>query len=162
MEIYRVPRREVLVRILVEDGRTLEGVLFTAESGAGGYPEDVLQHLNHSDEGFVPLLQREESFLLNKAGIVWVQVAGSSAMEVRDETGAGRTVPVVLSLAGGTSIAGSLVIVMPLERSRALDYLNATGTFVPVFGDGTATLVQRRFIVTVRCGDETEPDSDRS
>ena len=158
MEIYRVPRREVLVRILVEDGRTLEGTLFTAESGAGGYPEDVLQHLNHQDESFVPLLSGDESFLLNKAGIVWVQLTGSAAMEIRDEVGVGRPVPVVFSLAGGSSVAGTVVIVMPLERSRALDYLNSAGTFVPVFVEGTATLVQRRFIVTVRCGDEPEPE----
>ena len=155
MEIYRVPRREVLVRILVEDGRTLEGTLFTAESGSGGYREDVLQHLNQSDADFVPLLQGDESFLLNKAGIVWVQVTGYAASEIRDEMGAGRVVPVVCSLAGGSSIAGSLVIVMPLERSRALDYLNAAGSFVPVFGDGMATLVQRRLIMTVRSADES-------
>ena len=158
MEIYRVPRREVLVRILMDDGRTLEGTLFTAESRAGGYPEDVLLHLNHEDAEFVPLQSEGESFLLNKAGILWVQVTGYAAAEIRDEAGAGRTVPVVCSLAGGSSVAGSLVIVMPLERSRVLDYLNAPGRFVPIFGEGSATLVQRRFIVTVRCGDESGRD----
>ena len=156
MEIYRIPRREVPVRILVDDGRTLEGALFTAESGASGSPEDVLQHLNHSDEEFVPLLCGKESFLLNKAGIVWVQVTGGAARQVIEGVGSGRTIPVRISLTGGISVVGSLVIVMPLERSRALDYLNASGRFVPLFGDDTATLIQRRFVVTVRSGEGAE------
>jgi len=156
MEIYRVPRREVAVRILVDDGRTLEGALFTAESGASGYPEDVLEHLNHSDEEFVPLLCGKESFLLNKAGIVWVQVTGDAASEIIEGVGSGRTIPVRFSLTGGISVVGSIVIVMPLERSRALDYLNASGRFLPLFGEAAATLIQRRFIVTVRSGDGAE------
>jgi hypothetical protein len=150
MEIYRIPRREVPVRILVDDGRTLDGTLFTAESGAGGRPEDVLHHLNDSEKDFVPLVCGADSFLLNKAGIIWAQVSGAAASEIAVEAGAGRHVPVRLSLAGGISVVGKLVIVMPPERSRVLDYLNAAGRFLPLYGEGTVTLVQRRFVVTVR------------
>ena len=156
MEIYRIPRREVPVRILVDDGRTLDGTLFTAETGAAGRPEDVLQHLNELDEEFVPLLCGEDSFLLNKAGIIWVQLTGSAAAEIADEVGSGQRIPVRFSLAGGISVVGTLVIVMPQERSRAVDYLNASGRFLPLFGEGTVTLVQRRFVVTVRSGEGAE------
>jgi hypothetical protein len=62
MDIYRIPRREVLVRILLDDGRTLDGTLFTAETGPGGPPEDVLHYLNETDESFVPLLCGRDSF----------------------------------------------------------------------------------------------------
>ena len=156
MEIYRVPRREVPVRILVDDGRTLDGTLFTAETGAGGRPEDVLQHLNDSDKDFVPLVCGADSFLLNKAGIIWVQVSGAAAKEIAAEAGSGRHVPVRLSLAGGISVVGKLVIVMPAERSRVLDYLNAAGRFLPLYGEATVTLVQRRFVVTVRSAEGGE------
>ena len=156
MEIYRVPRREVPVRILVDDGRTLDGTLFTAETGAGGRPEDVLQHLNDSDKDFVPLVCGADSFLLNKAGIIWAQVSGAAAKEIAVEAGSGRHVPVRLSLAGGISMVGKLVIVMPAERSRVLDYLNATGRFMPLYGEATVTLVQRRFVVTVRSAEGGE------
>jgi len=50
-------------------------------------------------------------------------------------------------------------IVMPPERSRVLDYLNAAGRFVPVFGEGAVTLVQRRFVVLAR---SVEGGADRS
>jgi hypothetical protein len=49
---------------------------------------------------------------------------------------------------------GTLAIVMPPERNRVVDYMNAAGRFVPLFGDGTATLVQRGFVVTVRSADK--------
>jgi hypothetical protein len=156
MEIYRVPRREVPVRILLDDGRTLDGTFFTAETGVGGRPEDVLQHLNDSDKDFVPLVCGADSFLLNKAGIIWAQVSGAAAKEIAVEAGSGRHVPVRLSLAGGISVVGKLVIVMPAERSRVLDYLNATGRFLPLYGEASVTLVQRRFVVTVRSAEGGE------
>ena len=58
-----------------------------------------------------------------------------------------------LTLAGGVSVVGMLMIVMPQERSRVVDYLNASGRFLPVYGEGIVTLVQRRYIVTVRSGE---------
>src|SRR5262245_9132561 len=113
MEIYRIPRREVSVRILVDDGRTLDGTLFTAEAGTNGRPEDVLHHLNDTEKGFVPLLCGADSFLLNKAGIIWAQVSGAAAEEIEADAGSGRHVPVRLTLAGGLSVVGKFVIVMP-------------------------------------------------
>jgi len=153
MDMYRIPRREVPARILLDDGRTLDGVLFTADSGPGGRPNDVLHHLNEGTEDFVPLLCGQDSFLLNKAGIIWVQLTGEPASEVRGDAQTGRVVAVRFTLTGGISLVGTVSIVMPPERSRVLDYLNAAGRFVPLFGEGTATLVQRGFIVSVRSGD---------
>ena len=156
MDIYRIPRREVPVRILLDDGRTLDGTLFTAETGPGGRPEDVLHYLNESEEGFVPLVCGRDSFLLNKAGIVWVQLAGDPARELAGEALDARHVPARISLAGGISVVGTLAIAMPPERSRVIDFLNAAGRFLPLLGEGTVTLVQCRFVVTVRSGQGAE------
>ncbi len=153
MEIYRVPRREVPVSILVDDGQILDGTLFTAESGTAGRPEDLLSHLNDPGEDFVPLLCGADSVVLNKAGILWVQVTGGPASEIAEDSGSGQSIPVRLCLAGGVGVEGTLNVVMPPERSRVLDYLNASGRFLPLFGEGTVTLVQRRFVVTVRNGE---------
>jgi hypothetical protein len=158
METYRVPCREVPVRILVDDGRTLDGKLFTAETGAGGRPEDVLTHLNDSGEDFVPVLCGADSLLLSKRRIISVQLTGPPAMELADEIGPGQRVPVRVSLAGGITVVGTLIVVMPLERSRVLDYLNASGRFLPLFGEGTVTLVHRRYVVTVTNGERSEQD----
>lgn len=156
MEIYRIPRREVQVRILLDDGRTLDGTLFTAEAAAGGRCEDVLHLLNGADVEFLPLVSGKDSFLLSKAGVIWVQLTGDPAREIGAEMERGRRVPVRLSLAGGVSLVGTFSIQMPPERSRVLDYLNASGRFLPLFGEGIVTLVQRRFVVTVRGGEGGE------
>jgi hypothetical protein len=158
MEIYRIPCREVPVRVLVDDGRTLDGTLFTAETGAAGRPEDLLSHLNDSDEDFVPMLCGSDSVLLNKRNILWVKLTGAAAAELADEIGSGERVPVQVCLAGGISVVGTLIVVMPLERSRVVDYLNASGRFLPLFGDGAVTLVQRRFVVTVTNGERSAHD----
>jgi len=156
MDIYRIPRREVLVRILLDDGRTLDGTLFTAETGPGGRAEDVLHYLNETDEGFVPLVCGRDSFLLNKAGIVWVQLTGAPAREIALEDVDARHVSARVSLAGGISVVGTLAIAMPPERSRVVDYLNAAGRFLPLWSEGAVTLVQCRFIVSVRSGTGAE------
>lgn len=157
MEIYRIPRREMSVRILLDDGRSIDGSLFTSDTGPGGRPMDLLHHLNDPSEEFVPLSSGADRFLLNKAGIIWAQASGEAAREIAEESLGGHRVPVRLSLAGGVSLVGTLSIVMPPERSRVLDYLNSAGRFVPLFGEGTVTLVQRGFVVVVRAADDESP-----
>jgi hypothetical protein len=150
MEIYKIPKVETRVWILLDDGRTLEGCLFTAAIGPGGGPETVLDRLNDRSEDFLPLAADGDRFLINKSGIISVQVPGGEGVIGAEEAEAAREVPVRISLIGGMSLLGRFVITMPAERARVLDYLNAAPRFVPLLGEGMTTLVQKRFVVTVR------------
>ncbi len=150
MEVFKVPRREVHVRMLLDDGRALDGDLYTAPEIGRGRPESVLEHLNDTSEDFLPLSCGPDRFLLNKAGIVYVQLAADPAEADDVDLETGKMVPVRLSLAGGMALVGRFHIVMPAERSRVLDYLNSAGRFLPLWGDGLLTVVQRSFVVTVR------------
>lgn len=152
MELLRVPRREVAVRILLDDGRTLDGTLFTAEAGPDGRPERVLDHLNDSSEEFFPVACGEDRFVLNKAGVITVTLAGGEEQIGEPElySSPEHEVPVRVTLTGGISLIGKLPIAMPRERSRVVDYLNSAPRFVPLVGTGQVTLVQRRCIVSVR------------
>ena len=146
---YQVPRREVQATVVLDDGRTLECTLFTAVSSPEGGPQRVLDRLNDSAEEFVPVSCDEDRFLVSKPGILTVQITQPDELEAM-ETDAGREAPVRLSLAGGINLVGRFRIVMPPERSRVIDYLNESDRFVPLFGEDRVTLVQRRYIVTVR------------
>jgi len=128
----------------------MDGSLFASYIGGSDGPEDALHFLNTNSEDFIPLVCGKDSFLLNKAGIIWVQVVGDEAEVIAASNRTGRTVPVRLTLTKGLSVVGKLSIVMPPERNRVVDYMNAAGRFLPLFGDGVATLVQRGFVVSVR------------
>jgi hypothetical protein len=150
VDIFRVPKREVTARLVLDDGSTVEGRLFTAYVGAEGRLESVEERLNDGSEEFVALACDEDRFLLNKAGIILCEVReGQGELDHLPGMG-GRKVPVRVTLVGGMALVGTLRVLMPAERSRVLDYLNAAPRFITIEGPGKATLVQRRFIVTVR------------
>jgi hypothetical protein len=149
MDAYRIPRKAVPVRLLLDDGRRLEGELFVS-LGEGSDFEGVLHRLNDPSEEFVPLAVGDDRFLLQKAGVVTAELV--DPMELPDEPGV-HVVRARLSLMGGTALLGQLRVEMPPERARVLDYLNAAPRFVPVWGPSGVTLVQRRAIVSVRADD---------
>lgn len=154
MDVFRVPKREQPVRFVLDDGRTVDAGVFAPVTGPDGRPGRVLDRLNDLSEEFLPVHSSTDRFLLSKSGIVAVQIDGA----VPDVTGVdpegGREVGVRISLAGGTGLVGRLLVVMPRERSRVVDYLNAAGRFFPLLGEGHVTLVQKRFVVSVREMDE--------
>lgn len=150
MDAFRIPKIERDARILLDDGRTLDGRFFLSPAGPDGRPETVTAHLNDPAKDFVPFACDEDRFLLNKSGIISVTVPDPEA-EVHDEDRSGEhRVAVRISLAGGTSLLGELSIVARPERSRVLDFLNASARFVPLFGGTQLTLVQKRYVVSVR------------
>ncbi len=149
MQIYRIPRREVLVRVALDDGSKLEGILYTATAAPSGAPESVMERLNRADEEFVPLAQGEERFLLNKAGIILVEIPGGAGEIPDADAPVGHDVTVHVTLVGGGALAGRMRIVMPPERSRLLDYLNAAPSFLPILREDGVTLVHKRFVVAV-------------
>jgi hypothetical protein len=149
MEAFRVPKRETRVRILLEDGRSLEGEIFAPWIGPDGQPGRAADRLNDPDEEFLAMHATDGRFLLNKAGIVSVQVPGSHTEVLHADAGAGRLVAVRVGLNGGTGLVGRLYVSMPPERSRVLDYLNAAPRFFPVVGEGYVTLVQKSRVVSV-------------
>ena len=154
MEIFRVPRRKVAVRITLDDGRCLDGVLYTSTSSPRGHPESVADRLNAREEEFLPLACGEDRFLLNKSGIIAVEIPDALDGVDRIDTAGVREIPVRFTLAGGTSLLGKLCVSMPPERSRVLDFLNAAPRFIPLLSNGQVTLVHRNYIVSVRSADD--------
>jgi hypothetical protein len=124
--------------------------MFAAVAGPDGRPERLLDHLNDSREEFVPVASGEDKFVINKSGIILVQIDGGPDEAGIPETFEGHEVAVRLSLTGGMAVIGRLPIAMPPERSRVLDFLNDAPRFIPLLGEGQVTLVQRGFVVTVR------------
>jgi hypothetical protein len=147
MKMFRTPRRVVPVRVLLDDGRKLEGGLYAPGARADGTPGRLVDRLNDDTEEFLPIARYET--LLNKACIISVELAAGEEQAEGIENAVAREQQVEVALIGGTTLSGWIRVLMPEERGRLLDYLNAAPRFIPVIGENRVTLVHRRFIVSV-------------
>ena len=150
MKQFQVPTREVPARVLLDDGRLLECGIYAAAAGPSGHAESLLDRLNNADEEFVPVSSDNDSFLLNKSGVVTVELLEPRREFDLLDLEAGREMPVRLSLTGGLSLLGWFQVSMPPGRSRVMDFLNAAPRFVVLLGEDKLTLIQRNYIVSVR------------
>lgn len=148
MKMFRTPRRVVPVRVLLDDGRQLDGGLYAPGARADGTPGRLVDRLNDDTEEFLPLAGRYET-LLNKACIISIELAKGAEQSEGIENAVAREQQVNIALIGGTTVSGWIRFLMPEERGRLLDYLNAAPRFVPIICDNRVTLIHRRFIVSV-------------
>ena len=149
MDTLRTPQRMVAVRVLLDDGRTVDGGLYVAAIGPDGRPGRLLDRLNDDEERFLPLAGRYET-LLNKSAIVSIQLAsGHERAEGIEETVA-REQQVQMVLSQGDVVEGWIRYLMPEEKARLLDYLNTAPRFIAVIGERRVMLVQRRYIVSIQ------------
>ena len=139
----------VAVRVTLENGRTVEGGLYVPAIGPDGQPGRLLDRLNDATERFLPLAGRHET-LLNKSTIVSVQLASGHERAEGIEHEVAREQQVRMALRQGEVVDGWIRYLMPEEKARLLDYLNAAPAFIPVIGERRVTLVQRRFILSIQ------------
>ena len=139
----------VAVRVTLENGRTVEGGLYVPAIGPDGQPGRLLDRLNDATERFLPLAGRHET-LLNKSAIVSVQLASGHERAEGIEHEVAREQQVRMALRQGEVVDGWIRYLMPEEKARLLDYLNAAPAFIPVIGERRVTLVQRRFILSIQ------------
>jgi hypothetical protein len=150
MKLFRVPQRNVQVRVLLEGGEELEGSLYAPTAGPGGGPGRLSERLNDETEYFVPLAGPDEACLISKSFIVAVWLPqGEEELEFQESDQA-KECYVELCLKGGIEIVGHMKYTMPVEKRRILDYLNAAPRFVPVLEEGRVILVNKQLLVRVR------------
>ena len=152
MQELRVPQRKVEVRVLLHGGEERSGVLYTALSNPEGRPGRLVDRLDDDAEAFLPFARDGRRELLHKSWVVWIRVDGEESHD-EEATHAER---LSITLAGGATVQGDVRYVMPPQRERLLDYLNAAPQFLPVRDAGTTTLVNRDFIVSVEGGQESQ------
>lgn len=151
MQELRVPQREVEVRLLLHGGEERSGVLYTCLSNPDGRPGRLVDRLDDEAEAFLPFAHDGRRELLHKAWVVWIRVEGEESHD-EEATHAER---VRITLIGGDTVQGDVRYMMPPQRERLLDYLNAAPRFLSVRADGATTLVNRDFIVRVEGGQES-------
>jgi hypothetical protein len=152
MKIFRVPQREIVAHITMEDGEILKGILFVPATGHGGGPGRLSERLNDVEERerFIPLAQESNAFLVNKTRMMLVELPpGEEELEF-PEVESGREREVEVGMKGGLQLAGRLKYTMPVEKERILDYLNAAPLFIPMLRNGRAVLLNSRYLVRIK------------
>jgi hypothetical protein len=144
MEEFKVPLVEVQASILLEHCGKIDGTLHVSSSGPAGGPGRVIDRLNDGDP-FVPWIENGQADLLSKNGILWVHL--NSPERITDHDSVAR---VSILLSGGNRAHGAVHYLMPRQRSRVLDYLNAAPRFFAVSDDSGSLLVNRDHIVRIR------------
>ena len=152
MEDFAVPKREVNVRVLLEDGRDLSGLMYVPAIGPDGGPGQLIDQLNQEANDFLVLRESQKAHVIREALILTVAVLEDSVEErveqqIEDSVG-GRHLLVKLHLTSGAEILGNLSYVQPLERERLQDFLNTRPRFVPLRVHKKLVYVNRLQIVS--------------
>jgi hypothetical protein len=146
---YRIEKTRLAIAIRLRGGSVIQGFVFAQTTPYGGReePGDVL----NGPDPFVPVETRGGQTLLVAKSHVIEAIPDSPAEidELRRVTA--RNAEIELTLEDGTRRRGMVLIEMPHERPRVLDFLNsATDRFISLHAGGTVTLINRQAIACVR------------
>ncbi|MDX1643878.1 MAG: hypothetical protein R3244_05910 [Thermoanaerobaculia bacterium] len=146
MSSFRIPRREVEARILLEGGEEVAGRLFAPRHGPHGERGTIEDRLSDAREPFLPLVREGDTLFVSADWILSVTLPAEDAHLAEGDDA--HTFELTLRLAGGSEIRGTVGISLPPEESRPLDFLNAAPRFIAVRSESAVVLVNRAFVVS--------------
>ncbi len=156
-ESYRIPKSKLAVEILCASSQAAQrGFLFLG-AGADGHvgPERALDLLNGEEEFLVLEDEAGGVSLLQRGALSRVTLAADDACTdpkcAADPSTADLDVEahIRLILEDGSELEGATRYQLPVERRRIQDFLNAPGSFIPLYHGGRLSLVNKRRIARV-------------
>ena len=149
IRLFRVEKLRRAVRVVLIDGRRLEGDVFLAErTRVRAEPQEPIDLLNEEAPFFPFFLNEQEVLLVAKQHVSRVETAApdgdpSSAMP-------DGAMAVEITLIDGSAISGFVPLEKRGEQTRLLDFLNGYAKrFIPVFWGEQVCLVNRLLIASV-------------
>jgi len=148
-----IAKRKVPALVRLANSTLLEGFLYLAIGGKRSTPESVADRLNDSTEKYLPFATNDRHLFMNKSLVVSAKIPlaeGGIGERQASEVEEKREFRLRFHLLDGTAIAGVAIAAMPLDRGRALDFLNLrAGRFVDVLEEDHILLVNMDFVVAV-------------
>jgi hypothetical protein len=149
IRLFRVEKLRRAVRVVLTDGRRLDGEVFLAErTRIRAEPQDPIDLLNEDAPFFPFYLSEQELLLVAKSQVTRVETAapeGDPSAEMPD-----GAMAVEITLIDGSTISGFVPLEKRGEQTRLLDFLNGYAKrFMPVFWGEQVCLVNRLLIATV-------------
>jgi hypothetical protein len=131
------------------DRRTLTGdvhLQLMARHHSG--PETTADLLNRDELFFALVLDGEQPLFVAKAEVVFVELPPQLAIEDPDRASAARRIELEVELSDGSMLEGVLMIELPPDRLRALDFLNSAPAFFPMWNTDAVRIINRNHIRT--------------
>jgi hypothetical protein len=149
IKLFRVEKLRRAVRVVLTDGRRLDGDVFLAErTRIRAEPQEPIDLLNEDAPFFPFYLSEQELRLIAKSQVTRVETAapeGDPSADMPD-----GAMAVEITLIDGSTISGFVPIEKRGEQTRLLDFLNGYAKrFMPVFWGEQVCLVNRLLIATV-------------
>ena len=149
IRLFRVEKLRRAVRIVLTDGRRLDGDVFLAErTRIRAEPQEPIDMLNEDVPFFPFFLNEQEMLLVAKDQVTRVEAAapdGDPSAEMPD-----GALAVEITLIDGSAISGFVPLEKRGEQTRLLDFLNGYAKrFIPVFWGEQVCLVNRLLIASV-------------
>lgn len=143
----RVPARVTLVEGLAVDG---ELHLLTRPAYPPG-PETPLEMLNRSDVFFALTLGGGGVAFIPKSQVVEVSCLEEVPLfSDPDRESAAKHVDLEVVLPGGSEHRGQATLELPPNRSRALDFVNGSGTFFALWSGGVTRYINKSHVRLIR------------
>ncbi len=153
----RIEKQPAEVSLLTVGGETLSGQVFvypyTPQRTGRELPIDVM----NSPDAYFPLQTKDGVVLVAKDAIAEVEYE-SRVEEQNDGTlPLGVNVTLSVTMSGGKSLSGILLVEGPVNSPRLLDFMNRAGAsrvrFLALHSDGHVKLLNRTHIETIRTVD---------
>jgi hypothetical protein len=149
IKLFRVEKLRRAVRVVLTDGRRLDGDVFLAErTKIRAEPQEPIDLLNEEAPFFPFYLSEQELLLVAKSQVTRVETAapeGDPSADMPD-----GAMAVEITLIDGSTISGFVPLEKRGEQTRLLDFLNGyVKRFMPVFWGEQVCLVNRLLIATV-------------
>ncbi len=109
-------------------------------------PETPSDFLNRDEPFFVLSLEDEQPVFVSKAQVLYLKLPPQPAIEDPDRAVAARRIELEVELSDGTLLEGIVMMELPPDRLRALDFLNAAPPFFPLWTTDAVRVVNRNHI----------------
>lgn len=141
--------RRLGVTVHLTDGRTLSGEIHlqpVARHHSG--PETATDLLNREELFFALMLDGEQPVFVAKRQVLFMDLPSEAAVDDPDRASAARRIELEIELADGTALEGVVMIELPPDRLRALDFLNSSAQFFPLWTGNAVRVLNRNHVRT--------------
>ncbi len=122
-----VPKLSATVLVRLTDGHAYKGEFRLASESAAHHGHERVKDVLNAEGPMIPFFnpEKNETTLLNKSHILMVELAAPDLASDSDTgTDFGDRRGLVVSLTGGIKVRGQVIINMPPDKDRTLDFLN--------------------------------------